>query len=354
MSCTLEPGNLAINVKQPAGFPFVVTESSWTMPDLYQSEGPLMIAAYGSLTGVDGYCWFTSGARDWDAAKWPWGKMYKWSGSVPMEVGQFPAAALMHRSGYLKAGAAAVHEERTLDDMWKEAMPIIAEESGYDPNRDSSIPEKSAIKSTVDPLAFLVGRVEVVYGGDPAKSTAVDFAKYIDKDKKTVTSLTGEERLDYGRGLCTVDAPKAQGAAGFLGRCGEIALGDCTIACANPYATVLVVSLDGEPLKSARKMLVQIGTTCRPTGWQEHEVEIEVDKKSHRKAKGFMVDSIGGNPWEVESASGSLVIRNPGLRSVVPLDANGMPEGRGEGAAKDGAFTMPLPPHALYALVSAE
>jgi hypothetical protein len=53
-------------------------------------------------------------------------------------------------------------------------------------------------------------------------------------------------------------------------------------------------------------------------------------------------------------ASGTLTIRNPGLKSVTMLDANGMPGDKGEGAAKDGAFTMALPPHALYALVSAE
>jgi hypothetical protein len=354
ISCTTAPDNFAISVKQPVGHPFVVTESSWTMPNLYQSEGPLMIAAYSALGGVDGYCWFTSGSREWDVAQWPWGKMYKWSGNVPMQTGQFPAAALMYRSGYLKAGAAAVHEERAYDDMWNEAMPIIAEEAGYDPNRDSAIPQKSAVKTTVDPLAYLVGRVEVVYGGDPAKSTVVDLAKYIDKDKKTVTSLTGEERLDYGRGLCTVDSPKAQGAGGFLGKCGEVALGDCTISCANPYATVLVVSLDGEPLKTSKKVLVQVGTTCRPTGWQEHEDEFEVDGNTHRREKGFTVDSIGNNPWRVESASGTLTIRNAGLKSVSALDPNGMPAGKGEGAAKDGVFTMTLPAQALYALVTAE
>jgi hypothetical protein len=233
-------------------------------------------------------------------------------------------------------------------------MPIIAEEAGYDPNRDSAIPAKSTVKTTVNPLAYLVGRVEVVYGGDPAKSRVVDLAKYIDEQAKTVTSITGEERIDYGRGLCTVDAPKAQGAAGFLGKCGDIALGDCTITCANPYATVMVVSLDGEPLKTTKKALVQIGTTCRPTGWMEHADEFEVDAQTHRKEKGFTVDSIGNNPWEVEAAVGTLVIRNAGLKKVVVLDPNGMPSCDGEATAANGVLTVTLPGKALYAVVSGD
>ncbi|MGA2500128.1 MAG: hypothetical protein ABSH20_20510 [Tepidisphaeraceae bacterium] len=96
-------------------------------------------------------------------------------------------------------------------------MPIIAEDAGYDPNRDKdTLSKQSNVKNGVNPLACLVGPVTVKYGGDPAKNTTIDLAKHIDETSKAVRSVTGELEMDYGRGLCTLSAPKAQGATGFL------------------------------------------------------------------------------------------------------------------------------------------
>jgi hypothetical protein len=353
LSCTLSPTSLPLCAKQPVGFPFIITESSWVMPNLYQSEGPMMIAAYSALTGVSGYFWFTSGSRNWDDAVWPWGKCYKWNGSTPMEVGQFPAAALMFREGDITRGKVAVHEERGLSDIWTGKSPILAEEAGYDPNRDANLPASSSIKTTVNPMAFLVGRVEVVYGGNPAKSTVADLSHFIDAEKKTISSITGQEHIDYGRGLCTVDAPKAQGAAGFLGAVGAVALGDVTISCTNHYATILVVSMDGNPIHTSAKLLVQIGTTCRPTDWKDHAEDFVVDDKTGRKESGFVVDSFGKVPWSVENGEGSLVVRNALLTQATALDANGMPSGEEAKISVDqGAVQVQLPEHALYLILS--
>jgi hypothetical protein len=347
---TTEPTAFAINAKQVVGFPYLVTESNWVLPDRYQSEGPLMIAAYSSLTGLDGYYWFASGAREWDVCLWPWGKAPKWSAGTPMCVGQFPAAALAYRKGYFKTGEAVVHEERELKDIWHEGPALIGEEAGYDPNRDAALPTKSAVKTTVNPLAFLAGRVEVVYGGDPAKSkVSPDLKKLVDDEKKTVTSITGEEKLDYGNGLVTANAPKAQGAAGFLAKAGDIQLGDVSIACTNEYATVIVVAMDDKPLKESAKVLVQIGTIQRPTGWQEVAEEFDVDKQHF---KGFRVVSQGTNPWTVENAQGTVTIKNPQLAKAVIVDPNGMPAGDAEGASANGVFTLTLPANALYVVLT--
>ena len=57
-----KPVDLPINVKKPLGHTFILPEMLWVPPDLYQSEGPLMVAAQTALTGVDISCW--SGVRD--------------------------------------------------------------------------------------------------------------------------------------------------------------------------------------------------------------------------------------------------------------------------------------------------
>ena len=102
-----------------------------------------------------------------------------------MQIGQFPAAALIYRQGLLKAGDPAVVEQRSLQNLGDHKTPLISEEPGWDPNRDTDhMPRRSTIKTVLDPVAYLVGPVRVVYGGDPAKSTAVDLAKHIDRDGK--------------------------------------------------------------------------------------------------------------------------------------------------------------------------
>ncbi len=350
-SCTLEPTALPLNCKQPAGSPFVVTETGWVLPDLYQAEAPLMAAAYCSLTGLDAVFWLGHDDRSWHEPIWPWGKMFKWPVGTPTTLGQFPAAALLYRKGYAKTGEVVVHEERALDDLWNMRTPLIAEEAGYDPNRDAGLPAASSVKTTVDPLAFLVGRVEVVYGGDPAKNRVIDLSKLIDPAKKTVTSVTGEERIDHATGLFTLDTPKAQAAAGMLGKVGPVKLHDITISCANPYAAISVVALDDRPLHDSAKILVQVGTTIRPTGWKEHEDEFEVDEKTHQKMKGFTIDAIGANPWQVEKAIGTIAFANATLSKATALDANMMRTGAIEGKAANGVFTMTLPADTMYVVV---
>ncbi len=351
-TCLLNPTAFPINAKQVVKHPYIVTESNWVNPNLYQSEGPLMIAAYSSLTGVDGFFWFTSSSREWDAIRWPWGRHPKWGVGNPMGIGQFPAAAWMYRKGYVKhADQAAVHEERELADMWHEKSPLITEEGGYDPNRDAGLPAKSAVKTTINPLAFLVGPVEVVYGGDPAKCRSVNLASYIDEGKKTIISLTGEEKLDYSVGICTVNAPKAQGAAGFLRQAGTITLGDVTISCTNDYATIVVIALDDKPIKDSSRVLVQIGTVQRATHWADHPGPVPTDDKGS-SVPGSIIDNAGEDPWQIESASGTLTIRNPKLAVATMLDPNGMAAGMAKGSRTDGAFSLELPRNALYAIIS--
>ena len=65
LSCLLAPRDFPIGLKQVAGFPILITESSWVPPLGYQSEGPFLVAAYQSLTGVACYYWFATSEADW-------------------------------------------------------------------------------------------------------------------------------------------------------------------------------------------------------------------------------------------------------------------------------------------------
>ena len=254
-SVLFNPRVLPLSLKQVVGFPMIVTETHWVPPLGYQSEAPFLAAAYQSLTGLDAAFWNGTYEIEWsnrDRAEWDSASRAKWSIATPMMLGQFPAAALLFRRGDLTSGHPAVVEHRSLEQLWGRVPPIIAEDPSYDPNRDlGDTARRLQLAGGVDPLAFLVGPVQVVYGSDPAKTTVADLSRYIDREKKVVRSDTGQLAWDYGRGLCTLDAPMAQGVTGFLRPIGSIKLGDVKIRSENQYATVLVVSLDGTPLAPA-------------------------------------------------------------------------------------------------------
>ena len=73
-------------------------------------------------------------------------------------------------------------------------------------------------------LAFLAGPVKVVYGSDPRKTRAVEMRRLIDHKKNVVHSVTGQLTWNFGEGVCTIDAPQAQGAWGFLTKTSPIKL----------------------------------------------------------------------------------------------------------------------------------
>jgi hypothetical protein len=145
----------------------------------YQSEAPFLTAAYSSLTGFDVLYWFAMGQQGYDRT------VNKWQVATPSFLGGWPASSLMFRKGFVRKAEPVVHEERAMDDIWTLRSTVIGEEESFDPNRHTGhLPKEVILKGGINPLAFLVGPVEVKYGGDPAKTTAVDLSKYIDDQKK--------------------------------------------------------------------------------------------------------------------------------------------------------------------------
>lgn len=355
-SVLFHPRDLPVNLRQVVGHPICVTESHWVPPLGYQSEAPLLVAAYASLSGVDTFYWFSTAEAEWadkDRAPWDSASRAKWTIATPMVQGQFPAAAWIYRKGLVQEGEPVVVEHRGLDDLWNRRPPLIAEDPGYDPNRDlGDSPKRSNLKQGVDPLAFLVGPVKVAFDGKPDQTRVADLSRSIDAKNRVVTSNTGQLRFDYGRGLCQLNAPKAQGAAGFLAKAETIKLQDVTIRSANEYGSIIVTALDDQPIAASGKLLVQVGTRARPVGWAEHDQEFQ-DKEGKKKYQGKQIDDTGKMPWAIQANRTTLAIRNAGLKSAVRLDANGNPAGAVPIQAQPGAVTLTVPIDALYVVIQA-
>jgi len=356
-SVLFHPRDLPLNLKQADGHPMMITETQWVPPLGYQSEGPFLTAAYQSLGGVDVVDWAGTNVPEWlnqDRSEWDAASRAKWQIATPMILGQFPAAALLFRKGYLEQGAPVVQEHRSLRQIWERVPPIIAEDPSYDPNRDMGDSARpTGHVGQVDPLAFLVGPVRVNYDSDPSKTKVADLRNFIDHDRKVVRGNTGQVSLDFGRGLCTIDAPRAQGACGFLNKFKLIELSSVSLRSENHYASVLIVSMDGEILSKSKRVLVQVGTRARPNGWVEREATFTAGQDKHN-VHGKRVVSTGRMPWAIEDTSITLEVKNPGLMKATSLDLNGIARGSVKVADTGQAISLNLPRDALYVLLESD
>ncbi|QDV26453.1 hypothetical protein [Aureliella helgolandensis] len=335
-SALKRPWDFPLALRQVQGHPMIISESAWVPPLRYQSEGPFLVAAYGALTGFDIFYWFSTD----DIGFGP--PMGKWQISSPAQLGMFPAAALMFRQGYVQQGKPVLVEHRSLDEVWSRTSPLLPEEAGFDPNRDSRTPANSAeaaAQGRVTPLTYLVGGVEVEFS--EGKTELADLTTFIDSTARSVRSITGELTWNYGDGLCTLNAPKANGVTGNLAAAGRVVLDALTVDGRNQYATVLAVAVDDQELSNSTQVLVQIGTIARPYGWQTTPDKDDSERITDR----------GGSPWNIEDSDIEIQLANRTLSKATQLDANGL-------AVKDltmrrtpDGLTLKLPSDAMYVLL---
>ncbi len=357
-SATRRPRAIPALRKQVVGHPFIITETLWVPPTKREPEGPLLMAGYMAMNGLDGCVWNSPQAVTYDPDPYrPWVQidgsvaMDKWNCANPGTLSQFPAAALIYRRGLVDEGPVAVHEERALEDMLDRRIPMLAEGFSFDPNRyAANYTQNTDIPGGVDPMAFLTGRVEVVYGGEPSKShVAEGVTEAIDRANHTVRSLNGQLVIQYDTGLFRMDAPKAQAVAGFLAEAGgRFELGDAVIESTNDYAAIALVSLDDSPLATSRRVLLQVGTVSQPSGWQEESATHERDGEV---LEGFRILSTGTMPWRVRNAEGAVTLANPNLTRAVQLDEGGQEVGKLPVERTEAGLRVELPADALYIIL---
>jgi hypothetical protein len=177
-----------------------------------------------------------------------------------------------------------------------------------------------------------------------------DVSKFIDEKKKTVRSITGELSFDYGTGLCTLNAPRVQGATGFLYKAGTIKLRDVTIQSTNEYSTITVVAMDNQPTASSRKILIQVGTTQRPTGWQDKDATFN-SPDGRETYVGKQIVNVGSAPWQIVETTASVAVRSAVLKTATVLDANGMVMNTVPVRRSGDTLTFTLPRNALYVVL---
>ena len=329
------PDKLPLRFVQVDGYPQTISEIGWTNPNRFRADATFLASAYGALQGIDGIDFFIVGSdflRD--------ASMEKFALSSPLIAGAFPAAALQYRRGDV-AQADAARETLSLDDLYALKGSRLSAEASLDEFRKQDAPAGgSAAAGGLNPLTFYVGRVARGFG-ERSQYQPRDLSEQLKLDQGVVTSLTGELRWDYGAGLATVNTPRSQGAAGFLGKAGRVELGDVTIECDNEYASIMVVSLDDKPLATSKRILIQAITEERPYGF---------------RTAGNTITNMGGPPLGVRKIGARITLRSAGAQlRVTALDENGYATAAPvatRATEQPGAVEITLSPTSLYHIVA--
>lgn len=340
------PARFPLALKQVEGKAMIVPESNWVPPISHRSEGPFLVAAYLGLTGVDALFWFQHGGPDRQfrapsSANGFQPSIGKWVAATPDVAGNYPAAALLHRNGYVRRGRTVVHERRALASLFQRESPVVSELGGFDPNRDRAREDLGG----QDGYLFLLGPIVASYAKAPGQSEAIRLDELIDEANGQVVSVTGELTWDFERGVCVLDAPCVKGATGALRRRSPIPFDGMTLTSDDDYASVLVVSLDTEPLTRSQHVLVQIGTRMRPTGFRVKRVEGEAGQPE------LEILDHGRAPWQVVLGQSSLTLRNERLTHAFVLDLNGMPRAELPLSRRAGELSLVLPADAMYVVL---
>lgn len=320
------------------GKPSMISETTWTRPNRYRSEAPLYYAVFGALQGSDAIVHFALDGADWKVKPQYW--MQPWTLMAPSQMGQFPAAALIFRQSLVAEGDVLADLNLDPERLLRLEGTPLPQDAAFDELRLKDVPVGTVWKAgqRVDPLIHFAGRTRVGFQKkDGAASTIADLGKWVDRKGKTVTSTSGDVRLNYGAGFMTFATPRAQGASGNLGSAGEVRLGMVSITSPMDNLHVVAVSLDGEPLARSGRILLQTMSEEQNKGWR-----VTTKDGVHR------IESLGSEPWQVKRMRGDVRFMRPDAARmrVTVLDATGA-RGRELGTAAE----VRLQGDALYYLI---
>lgn len=299
--------------------PSTLSEVNWTAPNRFRAEFPVLAALYATLQGNDAFFFFATSEQGFAQT------INKFTISSPVIAAQWPATSLIYRKQLVDEAGTALRIDSRLADLFALKGAPVATSVNLDMNRFAGVPASQAARDEINPLYFLVGRVESAITETGGPTTGVDLSKYVDPAARTVTSLTGQLTWDFGKGIVSVRAPKANGAVGFLSKTDRHDLAVLQLQTPLEYASVLLVSLDDQPLETSGRMLLQVMTDEKQYGFSAPGTGTRP------------IVSLGSAPMTVRKIDGNISLSRPDASQlrITKLDFHGYTVGE----------TLPLTPN---------
>ncbi len=257
---------------QVADKPFIVTEWTSSPPNQWKAEAVAVFAFVGmGAQGWDGSFHFTNGSPHMEGG---WPRLNSYVSETPHYMGQFPALARAVHEGHI-AQAADLHPG-----------PFGADQvfSGMD----------SRPALTDGQLAE--GRYSLNLDGAGAAGEGSDVQWSADTSELIVSSERTKAVIGFGGGI-------------------GMHIGDLHVAVDNRFKSVLVTSLDGEPIESSGRILITALA-------QDIELGAQYD------ADGANLVRIGGPPLLLEPVQATIRLESARSLRMKALTVDGVDDGR--------------------------
>ncbi|MGD2175988.1 MAG: beta-galactosidase, partial [Candidatus Brocadiaceae bacterium] len=284
--------------------PFIVTEWTQKPPNQWKAEAAPLFAFYGlGLQGWDASYHF-AGHRPRMGGGWP--NLRSYVTETPHYIGQFPALAFALYRGHFKEAPLAAARRLGLNEVFQgiDALSQDFTGGGYD--------QKELTGSLATPKEVLgIGRVTVKIGPDVGPSSKADWARYRDRARSLVSSMTGQLTWDQATEVVAIHTTRTQGIVGFAGgRRYELPGADVSIE--TPFVSLLFTPLDDQPLEESEHILITAMARDRQTG-------------AEYNADGTRLLDVGKPPLLMEPVQAEIILKGKPIRSVRPADIYGVP-----------------------------
>lgn len=280
-----------------AGRPYTVSETNHPFPNTFSCEGIGTLAAYALLQDWDGIYFYTfehKDPREWQT-RTPGHFDIR---ADPAKMTQLAAAALMFHRGDVRPARRCVLRSYSHEQVIESIRMPSSQKPFFTPGFSPALP--LVHRTRIESFDAASDRESVPY---PAPPLTGPFE-----------SDTGELKwtIEEDRGLVTIETPRTQGVIGYVGH-HDPELEFFAASVKSEFCSLLLTSLDGEPLGKSEKMLLAATARSETTGMRWDE------------GRNTLLDW-GRPPFRIEPVRGVVVLKRREVESqirLIPLDGTG-------------------------------
>lgn len=299
-------GLLSTGLQMVSGHPFALSEWLSLMPNDYLAEGPVIVAAYGlGLQGWDASFAFASDFTGYTSAIHTPGV---YNINVPNQIGLYPALTSAIYDGDFSEGEVVSVRQINIETLKNGKL-------GFKDDQTQDWDQKR-FGGDVPADILALGKALITYGTRDGLEQRKPASGTIDTLYKTIEA--SNKQLTWRYGTLPGITINTQGLVGYTGFSdgSPVGIGEFTFAIDNPFAVVLISSLDrGKSLDECTSALVTTMARVRNSG-----MVFAADST-------WLLDA-GTSPVMIEGVIASVDFGKRIPKKVEVLDVNGIPAGK--------------------------
>jgi hypothetical protein len=261
-----------------AGKPYTVSETNHPFPNEYACEGIGILAAYAAFQDWDGIFLYTFEHKD--PGEWkPSQPGHFEIRPDPVKMTNLAAGALMFLRGDIRSALTTIPRSYSMEQVREGIRSPYSEGPYYTPGFSLSIPLRHATR--------IVG-----FDKESREYPNVSLDSPVVSDTNELAWYNSAQT----KGLVTVETEKSQALIGFA-KGHDKSLKNLSAAVENEFCSIVLTSLDGQPISSSQRLLLVATARSANTGmtWDE---------------KRKSLSDWGSAPTVIEPVKGQVVLRN--------------------------------------------